>query len=289
MGLDASGLKLTVEKIFREYDGLFYILTISNTGSTDEHVVSLGAHLTDDKSKQIPIESPKIMGYITIPSGENYSISISEHDVANCQNLAFFITTQAGVVVPSTKLDKKTSRRITLMKISKRISPTSRPLPKTMTLILLAIGGIVVLALFAWVAIINHNRSTYEAVGSIVVSPENQPTKYYVLKVGDLNAAAKAMGATDTIFVGNSAAHWYSISNHKTYSVTTATWPDGQKLTLSNYVNDQVNNEAYAVGPGCTIPTRKARVHCIGDDGKGYYVSLETVGTDIVEQLNGPQ
>lgn len=173
------------------------------------------------------------------------------------------------------------------MRLSKRLNPWHKVLPIWLTIAILTTGTLVGLSLIVWIGLITHDRSTYEAIGTITISPVNNPTKYYTLRVGSLDEAAKKDGLTDTISVGNSADHWYSISNHKDYTIMSATWPNGQRLKLSSYVVDPVSHEVYLDG-SCTIPSKNVREKCLGDDGKLYYVGIETVGPNIIDQLNAP-
>jgi hypothetical protein len=277
MSKQKLGLKLTVKIVSPlenagENAGFFYQLTMSNTGPVDEKVVALGAYLTNDNSKEVPVESPKIIGYILIPSGDDNSIRVSMNAMGHHHNLTFYIKTKAGVIVTATKRDRKTDRRIKLLKLSRRINPKHKALsPTLMMTVLLSVSGLLLILLIGAV-LLTHNRSTYSALGTITVSPASEPSKYYTLKVGSAKELASDSGVTDTILVTSSASHWYSLFSHYEYGISEATWPNGGKLTFQD--------------AGCTVPNKKVRAACVADDGKAYYVGIETVGPDILTQLN---
>lgn len=100
----------------------------------------------------------------------------------------------------------------------------------------------------------------WSATGTILVSPSDETSKAYRLKIGNPDDPD---GNTDSMFVKSVSRHWYSISSHEKYTVSDASWSNGGKLTFHD--------------PDCTIPNKNVRVYCIADDGKSYYVGIESV------------
>lgn len=266
-----------------------YKLTAYNSGSSDELITEYGIYSKDGKSREVLSTLPPHKDYITateilyplrhnvddpfklkVPHNDKKSFMVSVYHAGYGSSSYFYIKTKDGVVVRVTKRDNKLAAQVALIRLSKRLNPWHRALPATVMLALI----VVFVSLLAYVGIITHDRSVYDAIGSIDVSPANTPNKYYTLKVGNLDEAAKNGGVTDTIFVSNSAAHWYSISNHKEYTIRAATWPSGQRITFND--------------TDCTIPSKRVMVYCITDAGKEYYVGIESVEPNIVDQLNAP-
>lgn len=266
------------------YSDYYHNFIIYNFGRINIDIVELGEYADGGGSKKILTRfSPTPL---SIRPGEEYSL-YNDGKANYRKDKALYLKTASGAIISSGRVPGRIKRRMAIMRLSKRLNPWHKTLPHAASMAILTLVTLMILSLLTWVVIITNDRATYEAIGSITLSPANDTSKHYTLKVGGLDEAAKNGGVTDTIYVGNSASHWYSIFNHKEYTVTNATWTNGQELTLYDYVFDRVDHKVYEVVPGCDISSRYAKAYCIGSDNKAYYVSIETVGPDIVDQLNG--
>jgi hypothetical protein len=138
------------------------------------------------------------------------------------------------------------------------------------------IGGVVILILVAvWIGIITH-RPAYQATGTIALSPPNNLSKGYLLKVGD-----PSKEVTDTMTVTPVASHWYSLTSHDKYSIRTATWSNGETVTLHDSVYDHVHHQLYVSPSDCSVPSMNTGATCFSDKGTEYYVRVLSVGSKV--------
>lgn len=278
MAKQNPALKLTIERIYLDEQGghvPLYNLRIYNIGPSDVRIVEIGTIQRDhdSKVKKVPLNPPLIMEYLLIPAGEDYQLRAAS---GYQQKPIYYVKDEHGLVAVATKHDRRIEYRTWLVKLSKRLNPRHKVLPPALTATILATVIILVSVLLAWLHIIT-SRPSYEAIGTILVATTDSPKSYYKLQVGSLSGIANAN--TDTISVSSAPSHWYSIDDHTTYSVNSATTQRGQPLTFYDYVVDRVHHKAYSIGPGCTIS--KTPTYCTTEDGTGYYVKLGVIGDKL--------
>jgi hypothetical protein len=239
-------LKLIVTVgVNNEYeDDPFYELLFINSGLNSIEIVKVGAYEAENRSKEIEVKSPFFAGgHLAISSKKKESFTIPNSSLGHHSKPIFYVKTKDGIVVSESNVDEKDEARKGLLKV----------------VVLIAIALVLVVLLG------QHRHSSFDATGVINVTPDTNTTKTYRLRVGDPNAKD---GITNSIFVQNETSHWYSFSTHDIYTINTATWPNGDKLTFQDI-------------SGCIVKNRKAAYHCIADDGKGYFIGINSVGPSL--------